>query len=105
MLLRRRSIKIITDNDLLSEIKGLFTSVEIEGVEKNLGEMTINYKEDITKIPGVFAAMSNELAMNDISIIDSMICHWEHIVITNERDLEKAFSVVHNLTRTGKKGK
>jgi hypothetical protein len=92
-------IKIIIDQELLKEIKAIFSSNDIENITNNLGEITINYNEDITKIPRVFATLSNELAMNELSIIDSVICHWEHIIVVNEEDLKKAFTVVFGLTR------
>lgn len=93
-------IKIITDNELLDEIKNIFPERYVEYKQKNLGELLISYGSDITKIPGVFATLSNELAMNGISIIDSMICQWEHFIIVKEDDVEKAFSVVFNLTKS-----
>jgi hypothetical protein len=92
-------IKIIMDDDFFEDVKKIFTAKEIEAVEKNLGELTINYMDDITKIPGVFATLANEMALNGVSIIDSMICHWEHILIVKEDALEKAFAVVLHLTR------
>ncbi len=92
-------IKIIADQEFLNEIMVIFDK-EIESVEKNLGELTVNYGNDITKTPGVFVTLANEMAMNEISIIDSMICHWEHIIIVKEANLEKAFGIVMNLTKT-----
>lgn len=93
-------IKINMDDELLEQIEAAFPEEDIEYVQKNLGELIINYSEDITRIPGVFATLANELAMNGISVIDSMICHWEHTVMLREEDLEKAFSVVFNLTKS-----
>lgn len=92
-------IKIIVDEEKLKEVKEVFSGQEVEEVEKSLGELAINYQDDITKIPGVFATLSNELAMNEISIVDSMICHWEHIVVVKEKDLERTFTVIFNLTK------
>ncbi len=92
-------IKIIMDDQYFKEIKSFFSANEIENEEKNLGELTINYRDDITRIPGLFATLSNEMAMNDISLIDSMICHWEHIIIVQEENIEKAFKVILNLTK------
>lgn len=92
-------IKIIMDDYLLKELKKMFSDSEIETTETNLGELTINYRDDITKIPGIFATLSNELSINEVSIIDSMICQNEHIVIVKENDLEKAFTIIFNLTR------
>jgi hypothetical protein len=94
-------IKINTDEEFFEEIKGFFPEEDIEYAQKNLGELLINYRDDITRIPGVFATLANELAMNGISVIDSMICHWEHSVMVKEEDLERAFSVVFNLTKSG----
>ncbi|MEK6846155.1 MAG: hypothetical protein AABY26_05315, partial [Nanoarchaeota archaeon] len=72
--------------------------MEIVDVEKGLGELTIIYGIDITKTPGVFALIANELAASNISIIDSMICHSEHLIILKEGDLQKGFNVVFGLT-------
>lgn len=93
-------IKIILDDELFTDVHELFSSEEIEATEKDLGELTITYRDDITKIPGIFGRLANEMAINSISIIDSMICHWEHIIIVREKDLEKTFRVLLNLTTT-----
>lgn len=92
-------IKIIVDEKTLEDINSIFNKNEIVSIEKNIGELNITYDADITKTPGVFALLSNELAMNNISIVDSMICHSEHIVIVKEKDIERAFSVVFGLTK------
>lgn len=91
-------IKIIIDERLLPETKEIFNKKEIVETEKGLGELTIAYNVDITKIPGIFALLSNELAANNVSIIDSMICHSEHLIIVKEHDIQKAFAVVFALT-------
>ena len=90
-------IKVIIDEKSLKEIKSIFTAKEIVSVEKNIGELSINYDDDITKVPGVFALLTNELAANRISIIDSMICHFEHIIIVKNEEIKKAFNVIFNL--------
>ncbi len=91
-------IKIIIDEQTLQEISTIFNTKEIVDVDTDLGELMISYNVDITHIPGIFAFLSNELAANNISIIDSMICHSEHLVITKGKDLQKAFQVVFELT-------
>ena len=92
-------IKIILDEKALEEAKEIFNKDEIANIEKSLGELTIIYNEDITKTPGVFALLSNELAANNISIIDSMICHSEHLIILQEKDLQAGFNVIISLTK------
>ncbi len=91
-------IKIIIDEKTSEEAEKIFDKKEIVDMEKNLGEITITYNVDITKTPGVFALLSNELAANNISIIDSMICHSEHLIIVKEKDLQRSFNVLIELT-------
>ncbi len=91
-------IKIIIDEKTLEEAEKIFNKNDIVDIEKDLGEITITYNVDITKTPGVFALLSNELAANNISIIDSMICHSEHLVIVKEKDLQRSFNVLIELT-------
>ena len=90
-------IKLITDDKYVPQIKKIFTQNEVILSEKDIGELAISYDEDITKTPGLFAAVSNEMALNDISIVDSMICYNEHIVIVNEADIRRTFDVIYSL--------
>lgn len=91
-------IKIIVDQRALTEVKKIFNKDEIVDTENDLGELTIVYGIDITKTPGVFALLSNELAANNVSIVDSTICHSEHLIIVKENDLQKGFNVISGLT-------
>ena len=91
-------IKIIIDEKGLEDVQSLFNKSDIVDSEKNLGELTIIYGIDITKTPGVFALLSNELAANNVSIVDSTICHSEHLIIVQDKDLQKGFNVISGLT-------
>lgn len=91
-------IKIIIDEKTLEDAEKIFNKNEIVDIEKNLSELTVTYNADITKTPGVFALLSNELAANNISIIDSMICYSEHLIIVKEKDLQRGFNVLIELT-------
>lgn len=91
-------IKLIVDEKSLPFIKDLFTKGETVELIKGLGELSIDYTIDITTTPGLFATLSNELAASGVSIVDSMICHREHIIIVNEQDIEETFKIVFRLT-------
>lgn len=91
-------IKIIIDEKNYTDAKKIFNKDDIVDSETDLSELTIMYNTDITKTPGIFALLSNELAANGISIIDSMICYSEHLIILSEKDLQKGFQVVFELT-------
>lgn len=90
-------IKVIIDEKLLPSARKIFREKDIVLVESKLSELSIIYDVDITKTPGVFATLSNELAANNISIVDSMICYNEHIIIVYEKDSKQAFDVVFAL--------
>jgi len=92
-------IKIILEEKLITSIKKIFRDSDIVLIEDNLSELDIFYDVDITKTPGVFATLSNELAANNISIVDSMICYNEHIIIVLEKDTQQAFNVLFALIR------
>ncbi len=91
-------IKIIIDEKTQELARRLFTKPEIVTTERNLSELSIVYVDDITRTPGVFAFVANELAANNLSIVDSIICHSEHIIIVPSPELQKGFNVLFNLT-------
>jgi len=92
-------LKIILDKQRKKKIEGLFLKNEIIDTEENIGLLHISYSVDVTKTPGVFALLANELGANDISIVDSMICHSEHIIIVEEKNIQKAFNVIFSLLK------
>ncbi|MBS3107902.1 hypothetical protein J4468_03205 [Candidatus Woesearchaeota archaeon] len=92
-------IKIIIDENNVKLIEDTFNQREIMDLTNKLGEVSIDYNTDITKTSGIFAMLSNELAANNISIVDSMICYSEHIIIVDEKDLKKTFDIIFKLTQ------
>ena len=66
---------------------------------KNVGMLELSYPKDLEKTPGVFFIIANELAQNDISIIDALISSSEHIIIVDERDVVKAFGLIYSLIK------
>ena len=79
----------------------LFTKSDILAIDKKLGEISLIYGEEVIDTPGVFAALSSELALNNISIRDGVICGSEHIFIINEDDLMKALQSLHGISKWG----
>lgn len=98
-------IKVITDEANLEKIHELFPKKEIISTEKRLGEISLVYNEEVANTPGVFAALSGELALSGISIIDGVICGNEHIFIVNEDDLMKALEAMHRIRKWGERHK
>ena len=61
--------------------------------------LELSYSKDLEKTPGVFFIIANELAQNDISIIDALISASEHIIVVDEKDITKAFELVYRLVK------
>ena len=96
-------IKLIIDRTNFSKVQELFS--DIVSVEKNLGEISLVYETEVANTPGVFAALSSEFALSDISIVDGVIVGSEHIFIFNEDDLMKALEAMHRIRKWGERVK
>jgi hypothetical protein len=95
--------KIILDETNFGKVEELFSKSDIINVEKKLGEISLIYSDDVIETPGVFAALASELALNNISIRDGVICGSEHILILKEDEVMTALQILHNITKWGEK--
>ncbi len=89
--------KIIFDKKSYNKMINEFKKNDIIDSNKDISMLEMIYPKELEKTPGVFSVVSNELAENDISIIDALICANEHIIVVDEKDILKAFEVLHNL--------
>jgi aspartokinase len=96
-------IKIIIDQSNYRFVDELFSKSDIMAVDRKLGEISLIYSDNVIDTPGVFAALSSELALNSISIRDGVICGSEHIFIIHEDEMMKALQALHNITKWGER--
>ena len=92
-----QALTIVIDQKNFDKIKAIFPKDLILEENKKVGMIEINYPRILKKTPGIFSIIYNELAENDISIIDALISSNEHILIIEEEKLLKAFELVHKL--------
>ncbi len=92
-----QALTIVIDQKNLEKIKSTFPRDLILEENKKVGMIEINYPRILKKTPGVFSIIYNELAENDISIIDALISSNEHILIIEEEKLLKAFELIQKL--------
>ncbi len=95
-----QALTIVFDQKNFDKIKSLFPKEVILEENKKVGMVEIEYPRILKKTPGVFSIIYNELAENDISIIDALISSNEHILIMEEEKLIKAFDLIYNLCRS-----
>ena len=92
-----QALTIVIDQKNLEKIKSTFPKDLILEENKKVGMVEINYPRILKKTPGVFSIIYNELAENDISIIDALISSNEHILLIEEEKLLKAFELIQKL--------
>src|SRR3989344_1803442 len=92
-----KALTIVIDQKNLEKIKLIFPKDLVLEENKKVGMIEINYPRILKKTPGVFSIIYNELAENDISIIDALISSNEHILIIEEEKLLKAFELIQKL--------
>ena len=97
ILQANEAIRILVDKKNLEKINTLFPKGKIIDAEKNLAEINMHIHPAMEKTPGIISLISNELAMNDINIIETMTCSPEILWFVKENDLLKAYEILHKL--------
>ena len=96
-------IKVILDESNLGKIGMHFRHDDVISQMKDLGEICITYPVRAAGIPGIFAAISSELSLSGISLVDGVICGEEHIFIVEKDDLMKSLETMHRIIKWGEK--
>lgn len=76
------------------EITGMISGHRIFGVQRNLGEINIDFGKEST--PSLLSATLNELSANDIEIIQVIGGTPELVLIIKESDIAKTHDVLLN---------
>ena len=98
-----KSIKVIVDEKNLEKIKGIFPENKIIMIYKDLAEIDIHMPLDVKNTPGVLTVTANELAINDINVLEIMSCISELIWFVEKKDLLKAYNALNQLLQQNQK--
>ena len=93
------ALTLIIDRKNFEKIRGLFPRDLILEENKEVGMVEITYPRILKKTPGVFLVIANELADNDISIIDALISSNEHVLVVAEEKIVPTFQLLYGLCR------
>ena len=88
-------IKMIIDESNLTLAQSLVGDHTLL-IKKDLGEISLLY-DDADALPGTFAAVSSEIALNNISLQDALICGAEHIIILHQDDVVRTVQVLDSI--------
>jgi aspartokinase len=96
------SIRILIDGKNMDNVIKIFPKSKIITKEKNLAEINIYIDPKMQTTPGILAAIANELAINEINIVEFMTCPPEMICVVKKDDLLRASNVLYKLCETSK---
>lgn len=88
---------IILSKDLEHEITTILKGESVAAKINNLSSITIRLPETSIHTPGIFYFFIKSLAWEGINIIEIVSAHLELTLIFDEKDVNKAFSVLQSL--------
>lgn len=88
---------IILSKDLKEDIKRILQDEKIVAEYDNLSSITVRLPQASIKTPGIFYFFLKSLAWEGINIIEIVSAHLELTIILEEKDVNKAFSILQSL--------
>ena len=96
------SVRILIDEKNMDNVIKIFPKSKIITKEKDLAEINIYIHPKMQTTPGILATIANELAINEINIVEFMTCPPEMICVVKKDDLFRASNVLYKLCETNK---
>jgi hypothetical protein len=92
------SIKIIADANDYGKLKTALRNQYTLKPRMNTAELTIQLSEEVEKSPGIAAYITDLLYRNGISIVDLFLGYEEIILILDESDAPRTYSILKEAT-------
>lgn len=93
------SIKLLVDEKNLEKITELLPKNKILKVDRSLAEINMHMHPKMGTTYGILAVIANELAINNINIMEVTSCLPEMLLFVKEKDILKAYQVLYQLCR------
>ena len=93
------SIKLLADEKNLEKVTEVFPKEKILKIDKNIAEINMHMNPRGAATRGILAVITNELAINGISIFEIMSCLPEMLLFVKEEDILKSYQVLYELCR------
>jgi len=91
------SIKLFIDEFNLKKIENIYSDKDIITTYKNISELNLIFPDKASKVKGVIAYITSELAINNINIVEIITGKPELIVYIKESELLKAYETINRL--------
>ena len=92
------SIKVLVDERNLSKFDFIPKS-NIKGIVRNLSEIIVSMPKVAATTPGIVAAVSGELMIERINLVEFMSCVPELIIVVEEEDALRSYKLIQNLAK------
>ncbi len=96
------AVTLAIDDTLVERILGEIGRDQLLGMGRGYAAIVIVSPEDVMKVPGIIAYISNLLALNNINIIHIESCYTDTILIVDRHEMEKAFTLLMEHIETAK---
>jgi hypothetical protein len=90
-------IRIIADQKELSQFRKEFSNKDVIRYSENLAEISLFLPPEAENEPGIYAKITSELALNDISLVGVWCCAPEAILVVEEEDGPKALEALKRM--------
>ena len=94
----KESIKLLVDEKNFEKVVDAFPKDKVIGITKNLSELSIHFGPGSSETVGVLATIINEIAINNINIIESIGCLPEFMIFVDTKDILKAHEIMIRLS-------
>lgn len=92
-----KELKIIVEKPFVETLKHAFNEKEIKKIEEQLSEISIMLPEKAIQTKGVMAKIATEIALENINIIELVVCPPEFLIYIKQKDIVKVHETVLRL--------
>ncbi len=92
-----RSIRVIADMKTLENFRQTLLPKDIISYSTDLAEISLIFPQEATKIPGIIAKITAQLALNDVNLAGIQCCSPEDILMVAESDASRALEALRQL--------
>lgn len=91
------SMKILIDEKNLDKVRKILPEKKIIKVDTNLAELNMHFPNKAVNTLGIAGVLTNNLAINDINVLEIISCAPEMLFFVKEKDVSKAHNIIYQL--------
>lgn len=90
---------LIINNGLRDIVESAFKKERNKVIIENLSSITLKLPPENVEVPGVYYSILKVIAWNNINIIDAVSTSNEVTIIFEDKDIDRAFTILKNITK------